>query len=122
MCDNDSYLNMQSQKLSVHEARCPGFEAPLKKQVLSRMVCMGATEQAVKVLLETSDPGDPAYYENSLRACLVSVNSGADNTNTVKLVATNLIADGKLWEEVELVCMIGKVFDACQYLQSSNEW
>jgi hypothetical protein len=37
-------------------------------------------------------------------------------------VATNLIADGKLWEGVELLCLIDKVFDACTYLQSCQHW
>ena len=49
LCDNDSYFNLQSERLSVHESRCPGFEPHLKKHLLSRMICMGTTDKAVKV-------------------------------------------------------------------------
>jgi len=137
LCDNESYFNLASERLAIHESRCPGFEPLLKKHLLSRMICMGTTDKAVKVLLNTSDPSDPSFYEDNLRACLVSMSAAggcgenystitaSDNTiqtNTIKLVATNLIAEGKLWEGVELLCLIQKVFDACQYLQASNEW
>ena len=37
-------------------------------------------------------------------------------------VATNMIAEGKLWEGVELLCLSDKVFDACIYLQSCQNW
>ncbi len=42
--------------------------------------------------------------------------------STIKLVATNLIAEGKLWEGVQLLCLIDKVYDACKYLQSHGQW
>ena len=37
-------------------------------------------------------------------------------------VATNLIAEGKLWEGVELLCLTDKVYEACIYLQSCQHW
>ena len=33
-----------------------------------------------------------------------------------------MIAEEKLWEGVELLCLIDKVFDACNYLQASQQW
>ena len=33
-----------------------------------------------------------------------------------------MIAEGKLWEGVELLCLSDKVFDACIYLQSCQNW
>ena len=33
-----------------------------------------------------------------------------------------MIAEGKLWEGVELLCLTDKVFDACVYLQSCQNW
>ena len=33
-----------------------------------------------------------------------------------------MIAEGKLWEGVELLCLIDKVYDACTYLQSCQHW
>ena len=37
------------------------------------------------------------------------------------MVATKLIAEGQLWEGVQLLCLIGKVADACTYLKASKE-
>ena len=141
LVDNTTFFNWLSERQNVHESRCiagPGvgtLEPHMKKTLLSRMICMGSIDKAVKILLESSDPSDPSYYEDNLRACLVSsygalVNSSSgaggpsldSQASTVKLVATNLIAEGKLWEGVELLCLIDKVSEACQYLQASNEW
>jgi hypothetical protein len=36
------------------------------------------------------------------------------------MVATKLIAEGQLWEGVQLLCLIGKVADACTYLKASK--
>ena len=33
-----------------------------------------------------------------------------------------MIAEGKLWEGVELLCLTDKVYDACKYLQSDQHW
>lgn len=40
----------------------------------------------------------------------------------MKLIATNLIAHGKVDEGVQLLCLIGKSLDACRYLQSYDRW
>jgi len=43
--------------------------------------------------------------------------------NTVtKLVATNLIANGKVDEGVQLLCTIDLCTEACRYLQDHNQW
>ena len=38
------------------------------------------------------------------------------------MVATKLIAEGKLWEGVQLLCLVNKVWDACTYLRASKHW
>uniref|UniRef100_A0A915JVV5 WDR11 TPR domain-containing protein n=1 Tax=Romanomermis culicivorax TaxID=13658 RepID=A0A915JVV5_ROMCU len=43
-------------------------------------------------------------------------------SSVLKVVATNLIADGKLYEGVELLCLGGHTVDACRYLQSFGQW
>ena len=40
----------------------------------------------------------------------------------MQLVATNMIAEGRVWDGVQLLCLIDKVLDACKYLQSDNQW
>lgn len=82
------------------------------------------------------------------RACLVAtIQSTGAAQSTIKLVATNLIANGNIWEGidyhylttssllhnhvfkfsvlilgVQLLCLIGKGLDACRYLLSYNLW
>ena len=41
---------------------------------------------------------------------------------SLQLVATNMIAEGRIWDGVQLLCLIDKVHDACKYLQSDNQW
>lgn len=54
------------------------------------------TDRAVQLLLETSAE-NPHYYCDSLKACLVTtVTSSGPSQSTIKLVATNMIASGKL--------------------------
>ena len=33
-----------------------------------------------------------------------------------------MIAEGRVWDGVQLLCLIDKVLDACKYLQSDNQW
>ncbi|GAA6101585.1 WD repeat-containing protein 11 [Tachysurus ichikawai] len=54
------------------------------------------TDRAVQLLLETSAE-NPSYYCDSLKACLVTtIPSSGPSQSTIKLVATNMIASGKL--------------------------
>ena len=48
-------------------------------------------------------------------------NETSKNTVT-KLVATNLIANGKVEEGVQLLCTIDLCAEACRYLQDHNQW
>ena len=55
-----------------------------------------------------------------LKACLIAAlhsSSGDSSAHPViKLVATNLIANGRVIEGSHLLCLIGKTQDACRYL------
>ena len=42
--------------------------------------------------------------------------------STTKMVATKLIAEGNLWSGIQLLCLVGKVWDACTYLRASKHW
>lgn len=54
------------------------------------------TDRAVQLLLETEST-HPCYYSDSLKACLATaIDCNATSQSTVKLVSTNLIANGKL--------------------------
>ena len=85
---------------------------------VTNLITLGQIESAVKLLLNT-DSSEPSFYENSLMACLLA--AGTDSSasqSTVKLVATNLIANARISEGCLLLCLIGKASDACRYLQS----
>ena len=87
--------------MRLHETRCRGNTAQRKK-VVDLLLCLGSCDEAVRLLLD-AEADSPSYYEDSLRACLVASAAVApqDATHsTTKLVATNLIAEGKLWEGV----------------------
>ena len=121
--DNASYLRYQLERLHVHESKVSGGE-DLRRRVIDQMLCLGLREEAVALLLDSVPEKNTFHYEDNLRACLVSSCASAANHNntTIKLVATNMIAEGKLWEGVELLCLIDKVYDACNYLQSCQHW
>ena len=40
----------------------------------------------------------------------------------MKLVATNLLADGHIFDGIHLLCLVDLHHDACRYLQSSGFW
>ena len=40
----------------------------------------------------------------------------------MKMVATSLLSEGKVWEGVELLVLTWKVGDACSYLKSAGHW
>ncbi len=53
---------------------------------------------------------------------MASIRSSGASQSTIKLVATNLIANGKLSEGIQLLCLIDKGLDACRYLQTYGQW
>lgn len=122
VCDTSSYARYQHERIHLHETRSTNHAQ--RKRVIDLMLCLGQKDEAVRLLLET-EPENPNYYEDNLRACLVASTSVSEKDtphSTTKLVATNLIAEGKLWQGVQLLCMIDKVPDACKYLQSYHQW
>lgn len=120
--DGPSYQRYQTDRLHLHQTKSANGDQ--KHRIIDLMLCLGQVDEAIRMLLET-EPADPMYYQDNLRACLVAstslVNTGTPHSTT-KLVATNLIAEGRIWEGVQLLCLIGKVVDACNYLQSDGQW
>lgn len=69
------------------------------------------TDRAVQLLLETS-ADNPSYYCDSLKACLVTtITSSGPSQSTIKLVATNMIANGKL-AGIVTICLGAAVLNA----------
>lgn len=120
LCDADELRMQQLDSLAVHKSR--KLDAKDARHITERHVLLGQHSQAVQMLLET-DAKDDSFYTDSLRACVIAaIRTPANAQNTIKLVAMNLIAAGKLDAGVELLCLVGCHLDACYYLQSEGLW
>ncbi|XP_078310578.1 WD repeat-containing protein 11-like [Crassostrea virginica] len=120
ICDNDSFKLYQLDRVALHDSKRVNYEHT--KKCAENYVMLRETDRAVQLLLET-EPDTDVYYTDCLRACLVaSIRSSGVSQSTIKLVATNLIANGKIKEGVQLLCLIDKGLDACRYLQTYGAW
>ncbi|CAH1783668.1 unnamed protein product [Owenia fusiformis] len=120
LIDNKSFQQKELDRVSLHDSKRATYEHTRKS--VETLILLGQADRAVQLLLETDAEND-GYYVDSLRACLVaSVRSSGASQSTIKLVATNLIANGKLSEGVQLLCLIDKAVDACRYLQTYGQW
>lgn len=121
--DNESFKELQQDKLALYEFVKNSFQQ--NQKICDLNIFLNNKQRAVQLLLDNQFSND--YYSNGLKACLVStlqINSNDLSTAfpVIKLVATNLIANGKIDEGAQLLCLIGKTQDACRYLQSANKW
>jgi len=110
----------------LHMPRC--CERSEKVRLTSQLVCLGLLEPAVTLLLD-SDPQDPNFMSDQLLACLIQatspsadVHSAPNHISTMKMVATTLLSEARLWEGVQLLVLAGKVLDACSYLRDALHW
>ncbi|EDO36880.1 predicted protein [Nematostella vectensis] len=120
LCDTDAFQKAQLDRTALHDSKRSTYGHTRK--CAEALVLLGQADRAVQLFLET-DATNENYYVDSLRACLVAtIRSSGASQSTIKLVATNLIASGKLTEGIQLLCLIDKGLDACRYLQTYGEW
>uniref|UniRef100_A0A131Z532 WD repeat-containing protein 11 n=1 Tax=Rhipicephalus appendiculatus TaxID=34631 RepID=A0A131Z532_RHIAP len=120
LCPDAEYKALQLKRLLFHERQRVVHSHT--QRCVCRLLLLGQADQAVQLLLET-EPASEHFYSDSLRACLVaSLKTESKAQSVVKLVATNLIANGRTWDGVQLLCLIGKGLDACRYLQAAGQW
>ncbi|XP_053163525.1 WD repeat-containing protein 11 isoform X2 [Hemicordylus capensis] len=120
LCENSYFQKFQIERVNLQEVKRSNYDHTRK--CTDQLLLLGQTDRAVQLLLETNAE-NPYYYCDSLKACLVTtVTSSGPSQSTIKLVATNMIANGKLAEGVQLLCLIDKAADACRYLQTYGEW
>ncbi|KAL7990561.1 hypothetical protein Chor_013991 [Crotalus horridus] len=120
LCENSYFQKFQLERVNIQEVKRSNYDHTRK--CTDQLLLLGQTDRAVQLLLETSAE-NAYYYCDSLKACLVTtVTSSGPSQSTIKLVATNMIANGKLAEGVQLLCLIDKAADACRYLQTYGEW
>ncbi|KAK9541820.1 hypothetical protein VZT92_001838 [Zoarces viviparus] len=120
LCESAYFQKFQLDRVHLQEMKRSSYEHT--KKCADQLLLLGQTDRAVQLLLETS-ADNTSYYCDSLKACLVTtITSSGPSQSTIKLVATNMIANGKLAEGVQLLCLIDKAADACRYLQTYGEW
>nr|CAD7432286.1 unnamed protein product [Timema monikensis] len=120
LCEPYTYQRLQLERVSLHESKRGDYKHT--KMVIEQLILLGEMDRAVQLLLET-ELENTNYYTDAIKACLVAtIQSTGAAQSTIKLVATNLIANGNIWEGVQLLCLIGKGLDACRYLMSYNLW
>lgn len=120
LCDAYSYQKMQLEQVELHEWKRGDYQHT--QRVIQRLILLGEMDRAVQLLLET-EFSNSNYYADAIKACLVAaVQNTGSAQSTIKLVATNFIANGKIWEGIQLLCLIGKRADACRYLISYGLW
>ncbi|KAM8852869.1 WD repeat-containing protein 11 isoform 2-T2 [Synchiropus picturatus] len=120
LCESSYFQKFQLDRVHLQEVKRSSYEHT--KKCADQLLLLGQTDRAVQLLLETS-ADNPSYYCDSLKACLVTtITSSGPSQSTIKLVATNMIANGKLEEGVQLLCLIDKAADACRYLQTYGKW
>ncbi|XP_060943690.1 WD repeat-containing protein 11 [Limanda limanda] len=120
LCESSYFQKFQLDRVHLQEVKRTSYEHT--KKCADQLLLLGQTDRAVQLLLETS-ADNTSYYCDSLKACLVTtITSSGPSQSTIKLVATNMIANGKLAEGVQLLCLIDKAADACRYLQTYGEW
>ncbi|MGH0115855.1 UNVERIFIED_CONTAM: hypothetical protein FKN15_054211 [Acipenser sinensis] len=120
LCENAYFQKFQLERVHLQEMKRSNYDHT--KKCADQLLLLGQTDRAVQLLLETNAE-NTSYYCDSLKACLVTtITSSGPSQSTIKLVATNMIANGKLAEGVQLLCLIDKAADACRYLQTYGEW
>eukprot|EP00002_Diphylleia_rotans_P031223 TRINITY_DN6479_c0_g1_i3.p1 TRINITY_DN6479_c0_g1~~TRINITY_DN6479_c0_g1_i3.p1 ORF type:complete len:1253 (+),score=219.48 TRINITY_DN6479_c0_g1_i3:277-4035(+) len=92
------------------------------KQSIHQHLLLGQFDRSIQMLMETSSQND-AFLCDMLKACVVSAAISPDIfENTIRAVATNLIANKYLDEGVQLLALLGKSGEACRYLEMSERW
>ncbi|XP_053654760.2 WD repeat-containing protein 11 isoform X1 [Cherax quadricarinatus] len=120
LCDAATYKHHELERLAIHESK--NLEGAQRATLGRCLAVIGERDRAVRLLLD-ADASNQHFYTDCLRACLLAATHHSTQAqSTIKLVATNLIAAGNIWEGVELLCLIGKAGDACRYLQSYGNW
>ena len=103
LVDKKTFLSRQEELCRLHSARAVLRQDRMR--LTAQLICLGLTDAAVSLLMEPADQPDSDTMTDQLLACLIQ--SMVDNTNTqaeslMKMVATNLVSEGKMWEGVQV--------------------
>ena len=121
LTDQQTFLLRQDELSRLHTARAVMRHD--KMRLTAGFICLGQPEAAVSLLMEADPECDTFTATDQLLACLIQATANSDTSQAesiIKMVATNFVSEGKVWEGVQLLVLIGKVKDACSYLRSGG--
>ena len=121
LTDQKTFLLRQDELSRLHTARA--VTRPDKMRLTAGLICLGQPEAAVSLLMEADPECDAFTLTDQLLACLIQATANTDTAQAesiIKMVATNFVSEGKVWEGVQLLVLIGKAKDACSYLRSGG--
>ena len=121
LVDKSTFLKRQDELHRLHTARA--IERRDRMRLTAGLLCLGQSDAAVSMLMEPDLESDTYNMTDQLLACLIQATVTASTTQSesiMKMVATNFVSEGKMWEGVQLLVLIGKVKDACSYLRSGG--
>jgi len=120
VCDTVEVRHQQLELAALHESISTTYDQT--QRAIQQNVYLGQHERAIQLLLETPS-NTPNFKADALKACLIAALKSPDALkNTIKLVATNFIANTELFEGVQLLSLIGNGLEACTYLQAYGHW
>lgn len=120
---NFIWQHHELERLAIHESK--NLEGSQRATLGRSLAVIGERDRAVRLLLD-ADASNHQFYTDCLRACLLAAtHHSAQAQSTIKLVATNLIAAGNIWEgeqvapgqdwEVYVLCSL---IVCCEYPQN----
>lgn len=137
---HEAYRKLQQESLALFEYKRISSCATGLEMCTEYHLLFKNHQRAVQLLLDSCPSGlgkqcnsnGDAYYKNALKACLIAALPDQTSSTSseqsspaepvIKLVAASLIASGSLDQGVQLLLLIGKVQDACRYLQSQGQF
>ena len=136
LADRETFLTKQQEAGELERGRAASRSD--RARLTAQLICMvsvvycglccdllvrqGQTEEATSLLLDTEVEED--RLADQLLACLLQATHHMPCKEaiepTMKLVATRLVAEGRVWEGVQLLVLAGKPGDACNYLRAAG--
>ena len=121
LTDQKTFLLRQAELSRLHTARAVSRQDRMR--LTAGLLCLGQPEAAVSLLMEADIECDAFTTTDQLLACLIQATATSDTSQAasiIKMVATNFVSEGKMWEGVQLLVLIGKVKEACSYLRGGG--
>ena len=94
----------------------------MSKQNIDLQICLHKYQDAIDSLLSTP-PNDNKFLQDSLFACVIAAAQSKETYfNTVRRVANEFIAQKQIKEGIQLLLLINRGLEACEFLQNAGKY